>query len=96
MEHIERKGFTVVEWGGLAFKIIGYLNKIRIRYVNYKNYIFFFFFSIKIKKSFQKGNNFFRKIGLQKIKKHTRAGKAFEVAMTVFLKTKNFINKSNK
>ena len=39
LEHIERKGFTVVEWGGLAFKIIGYLNKIRIRYVNYKNYM---------------------------------------------------------
>ena len=39
LEDIERKSFIVVEWDGLAFKIIGCLNKIRIRYVNYQNYI---------------------------------------------------------
>ncbi len=52
--------------------------------------ILIFSFGIKIKKSFQKGNNFFRKIGLQKIKKHTRAGKAFASGNDSLFKNKKF------
>ena len=51
---------------------------------------YFFFFSIKNKNFFQNGNNFFRKFGLQKIKKHTRACKAFANGNDSLFKNKKF------